>query len=357
MNLTDFVLRTIRNPYKLTVVLALPLVVLLFVLLGTLLVFQIRSHKQNMELQLRESAKAYYEQILITRLWNADHGGVYVEITGDTKPNPYLDDPERDIITMGGRRYTKINPAFMTRQIAALATKKGTYKFHITSLKPVNPDNRPDVWETGMLRSFEKGLGEGFEITDFEGNEYFRYMAPLYIEQQCLECHGKNGYNVGDIRGGLSISIPTAVIKSVYTSLQLQSALSMLVMGLVSVIIIVSIFWVFSRRLINGIQQEMEATRLKIAMQLAIAAAHELRQPMTAIHGFSEILRDKLKKGESAGREMDVIINQCNRMNRIIKKMLSISRYKTRVYDEHTEIFDLEIDESAVPDGTSEDKT
>jgi hypothetical protein len=48
---------------------------------------------------LTEVAKGFYEQILITRMWNARHGGVYVEITPATLPNPYLDVPDRDIVS------------------------------------------------------------------------------------------------------------------------------------------------------------------------------------------------------------------------------------------------------------------
>jgi signal transduction histidine kinase len=77
-------------------------------------------------------------------------------------------------------------------------------------------------------------------------------------------------------------------------------------------------------------------------MQLAITAAHELRQPMTAIYGFMEILNDKLGRGESAAHEMEIVIDQCKRMDNIIKRMLNITSYRVRVYDANTEILDLE---------------
>jgi diguanylate cyclase (GGDEF)-like protein len=31
-------------------------------------------------------------------------------------------------------------------------------------------------------------------------------MAPLYVEQECLQCHGQQGYKIGDVRGGISVS-------------------------------------------------------------------------------------------------------------------------------------------------------
>ena len=74
---------------------------------------------------------------------------------------------------------------------------------------------------------------------------------------------------------------------------------------------------------------------------MAGAAAHELRQPMTIISGFSEILRDKVKDGKDVQHETEIIIEQCYRMNRIIARMLNVTTYRTKLYEGTTEIFDL----------------
>ena len=99
-------------------------------------------------------ARAFFQQIVMTRFWNAAHGGVYVPITEKTKPNPYLDDPDRDIISVDGLKLTKVNPAYMTRQIGEIAYKKNLVWFHITSLKPIRPQNAPDYWELQALNLF-----------------------------------------------------------------------------------------------------------------------------------------------------------------------------------------------------------
>ncbi len=96
-----------------------------------------------------------FEKDVIYRRWNADHGGVYVPVTQKTKPNPYLDDLERDIITPLGKKLTKVNPAYMTRQVHELALKSNGVRGHITSLNPIRPANAPDPWETQALKAFE----------------------------------------------------------------------------------------------------------------------------------------------------------------------------------------------------------
>lgn len=65
---------------------------------------------QTFELSKYQS-RAFFQEIVTSRYWNAIHGGVYVPITSKTQPNPYLDDPDRDVVTKKGLKLTKINPA------------------------------------------------------------------------------------------------------------------------------------------------------------------------------------------------------------------------------------------------------
>ena len=46
--------------------------------------------------------------------------------------------------------------------------------------------------------------------TEIKGEPYFRYMKPFFTEQSCLRCHGHQGYEVGDVRGGISVSAKAA---------------------------------------------------------------------------------------------------------------------------------------------------
>lgn len=144
------------------------------------------------------------------RLWNARHGGVYAPIDANTPPNPYLKVPERDIVTPSGKALTLINPAYMTRQLTEVVRDYTGMKVHLTSLKPINPHNAADPWEQEQLRSFEHGTGQVTELTGSGAQAEYRFMAPLLTEKPCLKCHEKQGYKLGDIRGGVSISFAAA---------------------------------------------------------------------------------------------------------------------------------------------------
>jgi hypothetical protein len=77
-----------------------------------------------------QTARSFFDQIVITREWNAQHGGVYVPVTESTQPNPYVDAAGRDIVVNQGMTLTKVNPAYMTRQISEIAAKQNGVKFH-----------------------------------------------------------------------------------------------------------------------------------------------------------------------------------------------------------------------------------
>src|SRR3990172_11333266 len=165
----------------------------------------------------------------------------------------------------------------------------------MSSLRPINPVNKPDRWEEESLLSFDAGKKEShtFQISGEVpgGREYFRYMAPIVVETECLACHANQGYRLGDVRGGLSISIPADVPRALHADKIKSEAFAFIAIGVVSVSFIFGIAWALSKKIMRGIQREIEQERLQTAVMLAGAAAHELRQPMAIIEGFSDLLR------------------------------------------------------------------
>ena len=205
-----------RKPLHLALFYALPFVLVVTALFLFLLFWERRNLAEEQEEGLTLTATALLRQIVVTRLWNADHGGVYAEITGTTAPNPFLETPERDIVSLSGKRYTKLNPAYMARQIAEVARGHFGYRFNITSLRPLNPANRPDPWEEAALRSFEQGADRRRSVVREDGKPVFRYMVPLATEAACLVCHAKQHYRAGDIRGGISVALPMEESERIY---------------------------------------------------------------------------------------------------------------------------------------------
>jgi len=199
--------------------------------------------------QAKTEARALFHSIVITRKWNAVHGGVYVEKKAGMISNPYLDDP--DITSTDGRVFTKKNPALMTREISAYAEQEGLFRFNITSLKPLNPDNRPDAFEERALTLFEQGEKEAFQSEHLKGKTVFRYMAPLFVDQECLKCHAIQGYRAGQVRGGISVTFDVKDIKKIqdtYTYI-------FIAFGFFSISLLLGIGFYFTRRLIRQVAE------------------------------------------------------------------------------------------------------
>jgi diguanylate cyclase (GGDEF)-like protein len=159
--------------------------------------------------------EALYQKLYAYRHWNARIGGIYVPVTEETPPNPYLQGlPERDIVTPSGKRLTLMNPAYMLRHILRTGSDDSSQRGSLTSLKPINPGNAPDAWEKQALLDFERGAGEVLTIRNLNGEDYLSLMRPLKVEASCLKCHASQGYQVGDVRGGLSASVALAPLRA-----------------------------------------------------------------------------------------------------------------------------------------------
>jgi len=175
-----------------------------------LLAWMIYRSWEDGQRSIHQTAKISFQKDVVYRIWNSQHGGVFVPVSKHAKPNPYLKDlVKRDINGVNGEQLTLVNPAYMTRQVQELGKTLFSNYEHITSLDPLNKeDNMPDEWEKKSLMLFEKGVKEYSGLWTSNGQEYYRYMAPFKIKETCLKCHEQQSYSVGDIRGGISIAIP-----------------------------------------------------------------------------------------------------------------------------------------------------
>lgn len=178
-------------------------------LLGSLLIIEFLRLKKETRNNAKIEARANFNKDQAIRFWVASHGGVYVPIDSITKPNPVLIDIiDRDIETPSGVKLTLMNPAYMIRQLNEYFADLYGIKGHITSHTLMRDENESDEWESIALYQFEKGILEVSEFTEIGNEKFLRLMQPLFIEESCLKCHGDQGYEIGDVRGGIGVSIP-----------------------------------------------------------------------------------------------------------------------------------------------------
>lgn len=180
-----------------------------------------REEEQVNRLALKE-ARANFNKDLAFRRWATGHGGVYVEPDARTPPNPYLAHlPRRDVVTTDGHRLTLMNPAYMMRQMTKEFEQNYGIKGSITGLVQLNPINAPDPWERRVLEDFTRAPDEAAEVHELRqigGAPYLRMMRPMFMTEGCVKCHGHLGFKDGDLRGGISVSVPlTAYLEDAHS--------------------------------------------------------------------------------------------------------------------------------------------
>lgn len=251
--------------------------------------WNIYQQKQSSLSFARTSAEISYNKDLIYRRWVSKQGGVYVPVSEMTPANPYLKVPNRDIMTSDGLSLTLVNPAYMTRQVNELAREMNDFQGHITSLNPIRPENLPDPWEAEVLKAFERGTKESVSIEMVSGKEYFRFMRPFVTEKACLKCHAVQGYKEGDIRGGISVSIPMEPLRVIERSRMAELAIAhsfLWIIGLVGI-------GVGTRRL-----RKQTLLREKLEEELLNLS---ITDPLTGLHnrrGFLFLAEQQLKLAE-----------------------------------------------------------
>ncbi|MES9969310.1 MAG: ATP-binding protein [Candidatus Thiodiazotropha sp.] len=125
-----------------------------------------------------------------------------------------IDNSVKDIAFERGRimyemvRLTKINPVLMAND-PTIFKKQSMEDIHyrVVSAQPMNPDNMAEPWEKAALSRFESGTEYVFQENLKQESGFFRYIGPVFMQEQCMQCHGYEGKKVGDVRGGISVKV------------------------------------------------------------------------------------------------------------------------------------------------------
>jgi HD-GYP domain-containing protein (c-di-GMP phosphodiesterase class II) len=284
---------------RLKFILTMTPLVSLFVALLFFWIYQ--QSRQAILKQVDVQAISLLQQIIITRTWVADHGGVFVKEQPGVVANPFL--PKRAIEDNQGKSYFFRNPAMITREISHYAEEKGLYKFRLTSLNLKNPANEPSPFEKQAMMLFQeqgfvkshKGLAA---LGDEDGEPIYQRIVPLAVKLPCLECHVDQGYQVGEVRGALNMIIPMGeTLKSLQRS---KIQLVCIAVTIVSVVIFLLHFLV-NRLVLSPIGHlhlvAEHFTAHEYSDRATLTSGDELQDLGTALNKMTERLQRGYKGG------------------------------------------------------------
>ncbi len=158
----------------------------------------------NINEATENTANTCLEKDLEFREWALKTGNLYSHYTH--QPKRY---PNRKVKLSTGDTLSVINHVFMLKQFQQESLNSNKTVRKIISLKPLNSQNKPDNWEKNALLKIQNGITKIEGFSEIDGKTHYRIIQQIKIEKNCLKCHGKLGYKVGDVAGGISIAVPT----------------------------------------------------------------------------------------------------------------------------------------------------
>lgn len=173
------------------------------------LIWSTNSQRKQAETQMRE--KAYVLSQQLDAVWE------FISINQDVIN--YDSD--------GNYNFKGLHCSLVGKSIGKLFGQKTAYIIRYINFNPRNKADTPDEFEAEGLNLFlaDREIKEYYDIVGYQGKEVFRYMAPMTIDTNCLECHGepageldvlgypKEGWKIGDLAGAVSIVMPIDIYK------------------------------------------------------------------------------------------------------------------------------------------------
>ncbi len=320
-------------------------------LVGLSVASNVSTQTKQVYAQALGSARANFAKDRAFRIWATEHGGVYVRPTDRTPPNPWLSHlKHRDVETTDGVQLTLMNPAYMLRQMMEEYGDAYGLRGRIVGIVTLNPNNAADDWERAAIRSFEAGASEALETVSVNGAEQLRLMKPFRMQEGCLPCHGHLGFKVGDVRGGIGVSVPLApfraasmgLMRNVYLSHLLVWFLGLVAIGLAMRHIVAEARHragvrakevALTAELAQRVRQlDAQSTRLLELDQLKdtflATTSHELRTPLHGLIGVADALLAGAAGGLTSRQreEVGLVVSCGHRLARLVDALLDLTK-------------------------------
>ena len=277
----------------------------------------IQNEKQSLD-QVTNQARILSRQIILTRQWITDSGGVLVKMDSKGARDIACFYDDRLETTRGW--YQRFTPSMVTRKLSQYSTSQDLYRFRLASLNPLNPENSPDAFEKKALNQFRKdGLLEAFRLYHRDGKQYFQYVVPLYLEKSCLGCHQGQEDTANAIRGGLSVFLPTDRMDFFIKKNHIELA----VFGTGLILLMVFTLFVLTRRFVIKPLNELEKmtseiSRGNLEVRVDIHAGDEFEKLGNA---FNTMARSLSKGRESFEEKISHATRELSEANQELKTL------------------------------------
>lgn len=265
--------------------------VLLAVSLGANLVWTSANKHSQMENELREQARALAQQM----------DAVWEFMVANQDRLAQVAFTEDGV-------YQGLHCAIAGRIIGQSFTMHSDYTTRFVNFNPRNKAGEPDDYEAAALSAFhdDASRADYYGFADYEGRQVFRYVAPMTIEEACLQCHGepageldvtgapKEGWKMGDVGGAISIIMPLDVYQANERESVAQDVLFFAIMLAVCLVVVyVALTYLVTRPLgkIRSGVDEVSEGNLDVRLSYS-ESSQEMSSLTTAFNDMAHELAD-----------------------------------------------------------------
>lgn len=227
-------------------------------------------------------------------------------------------DPETGNVT-----FKHLNPAKVGTAISKRISLSTNYIIKQTSLNYRNPENAPDEYEIKMLKQLQTKDSKDAvwgEDYDKEGKKIIRYIVPLYIKEDCLQCHGmpayegelditgykKEGYKLGDLRGAISVIAPAGHMEAVIWT----NTLILFGIGVISTISVIFLTYLLIRKFVRvPLSRTVVTTRAiasgDLSKRVDVKSGDEFGELAESFNIMAESIEEKTMALEETTRNLE----------------------------------------------------
>jgi PAS domain S-box-containing protein len=187
---------------------AVGLVLFWTVVVGALLYREVRDDLDQEIEQARLSSRIITQR---DRFWLTEYAHVYVPIEEVAHLHPgFLNDLNHRGTTAFGDTLVLVSPALLAQSVGNRTAEDFGIVMRTVSLTLPSRRYAPDRWEKRALGGFDDSgrVSEFSSLDTVQGRAMFRYMAAVYSDSSCQQCHAEQGLQKGDVLGGISLAIP-----------------------------------------------------------------------------------------------------------------------------------------------------
>ncbi|MBU5405379.1 DUF3365 domain-containing protein [Paraeggerthella hongkongensis] len=228
----------------------------------------------------------------------------------------------------GTYEFKGLHCSLVGKSVGRLFSAGSDYAIRYTNFNPRSEQDIPDEFEAEALERFNanSSVKEHYGIAEYQGEERFRYLQALEVDNSCLSCHGepageldvtgkeKEGWTLDSVGGAISIVIPIDQQQQTLRDNVIRDVVFFLgiTVFIGAVIYVVTTFFVL--RPIGGLHAAFGKLK-RGRMDAELGGGHAAKEVQQLVGGFNDMagdLRDMYEHLESQVEARTIDLQEAN---------------------------------------------